>query len=215
MGRGKNIIERTVRGVYRGMQGNYWSFRLLVWLKEHGITRKINFIISHKISKEIKDATADEMQRSREYFAGQKEKIREILAMLADEKSVKVWKEVVRYRMNGHPIGSEFYSEEDQYFVKEIIQMQDGEVFVDGGSYTGDTIQQFIDTARRDKISFKQIIGFEPDAKNYNLVNKFYGKKEKILLLPKGLSDTEKTLCFSGEGANFGVCKSAENAGGG
>lgn len=215
MGRGGELVGRTVRGIYHEMQQHYLSFRLLVWLKEHGITRKVNFLISHKISHELKEDSADERQKSREYFAAQKERAEWVLSLLADEKSVNVWKEAVGYRTMGRPIGREYYSEEDQYFVKDIIRLKDGEVFVDGGSYTGDTIQQFMDTARREKVRFKQIIGFEPDRENYGLVNKFYGKKKNILLIPKGLSDMKKVLCFSGEGATFGACESAGSIGGG
>lgn len=207
--------EKIVRGIYHEMQRHYLSFRVLVWLKEHGITRKVNFIISHKISKKEKNDSVEERQKSKAYFAGQKDRTEKVLNLLADKKSKSVWKEAVRYRTSGHPIGRENYSEEDQYFVRDIIHLQDGEVFVDGGSYTGDTIQQFLDTARREKIRFKRIIGFEPDRENYGLVNKFYGKKENIFLIPKGLSDTEKILCFYGAGANFGICENVKNAGGG
>ena len=97
----------------------------------------------------------------------------------------------------------EFYSEDDQYFVQDIIGVSDGEVFIDGGGYTGDTVQQFIDTAKRAGANFKRIIVFEPDETNCALIRKFFGKRNDMTIIQKGLSDEEKILSFEGEGVTF------------
>lgn len=81
--------------------------------------------------------------------------------------------------------------------------MSDGEVFIDGGGYTGDTVQQFIDTAKKEKAKFKRIVVFEPDETNCALIRKFFGKREDVTIIQKGLSDKEKTLSFEGSGVGF------------
>lgn len=107
-------------------------------------------------------------------------------------------------------MASDLYSENDQYFVKDIIKIDDGEVFIDGGGYTGDTIQQFIDTAKAEGAKFRRIVCFEPNEENYSLIRKFYGKRQDVKIIPKGLSDEEKTLWFEGEQAGFRASSGGE-----
>lgn len=117
---------------------------------------------------------------------------------------------VVCLKTEGKPLEPEWYSENDQYFVKDLIHIDDGEVFIDGGGYTGDTTQQFIDTAKRAGAKIKRIIIFEPDEKNSSLIRKFYGKRKNVTIIQKGLSDREKILSFSGEGPFFRMVDSDE-----
>lgn len=107
---------------------------------------------------------------------------------------------MIGYRTDKTPIDRKLYSEHDQYFVKDIIQIDDGEVFIDGGAYTGDTIQQYMDTARKEHKKIGKIIAFEPDPDNYQLLNKFYGKNKKIMIINKGLADRSGEFLFLGRG---------------
>lgn len=113
----------------------------------------------------------------------------------------------MRYRAYRIPLKPEWYSEDDQYFPEDIIEIGEDEVFIDGGAYTGDTIQQFVDTLKKAKRRYKRIIAFEPDKANYKLTGKFFGKKKAIILINKGLSDQEKELMFSGSGATVKVAE--------
>ena len=89
-------IRKAVRGIYREMQKNYWSFRI-------------------------------------------QERITNMMKLLSDEKSkiVFFWGGVMRYRRMQYLFFKELYFECDQYFCKDIIKLHNGEVFVDGGVYTG------------------------------------------------------------------------------
>ena len=94
----------------------------------------------------------------------------------------------------------ELFSNNDQYFVKDIISIDDGEVFVDVGGYIGDTVQVFLDMAKKAGARFKKIVVFEPDEANCRLIRKYFGKRKDVVLVEKGLSDREKTLFFAGTG---------------
>lgn len=196
------MLKKAVNGIYHGLQRHYISFRILVWLKEQGVTRKINFLINHFNDRKMSVFPTEEMDSSKELYKENKERILNMFQMLSDEKSKTVWGGVMDYRIKRRPIPRGLYSEKDQYFCRDIIRLEDGEVFVDGGAYTGDTIQQFLDTCKREKICFKRIIAFEPDKKNFRLLSKFYGKKKKIILINKGLSREKGTLCFQEKGVN-------------
>lgn len=71
-------------------------------------------------------------------------------------------------------------------------------------------MQQFLDTARKERAEYKRIVVFEPDRKNFQLIKKFYGKKDRIFLIQKGLSDAAKTLFLIGSGV---AAKLAETGG--
>lgn len=208
----KRAMKKIIFLIYHEMQKHYWSFRILVVLKECGITRKINSHMSHFSNGDVKIKRKEEMKQFQRFYEMNEERITYMLGMLCDEKSKKVWERVMRYRMYGESIPKEFYSEGDQYFCKDIIALNDGEVFLDGGAYTGDTIQQFIDTCNRRKKSYKKIIAFEPDKNNFALVSKFYGNKDNILIINKGLSKEKGELCFQEAGVSsklseHGTCR--------
>jgi FkbM family methyltransferase len=166
-----------------------------------GITRKINSLIIRSNDKIDRAEPNEKMKASEQFYKQNHERLQNVLDLLSDEKSKKVLGGVIQYRIHKTPISQELYSENDQYFVRELIHISPDEVFIDGGAYTGDTIQQFMDTARRQKVKYKRIIAFEPDGKNYKMLSNYYGKKKNVTLIKKGLSIKEDTLYFKAAGA--------------
>jgi FkbM family methyltransferase len=201
-------LEKLVKKIYSWMQQHYLTFRFLTWLKEKGITRKINGVFIRKTDKR----NSKDMKESQDFFTQNQDRVQRVLELLSDEKSKKVLNAVIKYRMYKTPIPQSLYSEYDQYFVSDIIRISQGEVFVDVGAYTGDTIQQFMDLARKQKVRYGKIIGFEPDEKNYSLVSRYYGKKKGVILIKKGISIKEDTLFFRVESATSHVVEDGNNA---
>jgi FkbM family methyltransferase len=194
-------VKKIIRKTYSWMQQRYITFRILTWLKEMGITRKINSLIIRSNDKIDRAEPNEKMKASEQFYKQNHERLQNVLDLLSDEKSKKVLGGVIQYRIHKTPISQELYSENDQYFVRELIHISPDEVFIDGGAYTGDTIQQFMDTARRQKVKYKRIIAFEPDGKNYKMLSNYYGKKKNVTLIKKGLSIKEDTLYFKAAGA--------------
>lgn len=182
------------------MQRHYFTFRILVWLKEKGITRRVNHWIKHDKDKYERLDPSSKMRECQEFFKANADRISNIMAILADEKSRETFKACLDYRMYKNPIPGHLYSEHDQYFIDEM-RLSDGEVFVDGGGYTGDTIQQLMDTAKRQSVCVKRIVVFEPDETNYKIISRFYGKRRGISIYKAGLSDKEQVLYFKSDGA--------------
>lgn len=87
------MLKRVIRSIYHEMQQHYLSFRVLRWLKECGITRRVNFLISHSDDRERMIQPTKEMQDSKMYFESQNARIQNMLSILADEKFRKVWGE--------------------------------------------------------------------------------------------------------------------------
>ncbi len=182
------------------MQQHYLTFRILVLFKEHGITRMVNHWIIHSDDSKISKKFSKQMSEARRWFKDNEVRIGQMLSLLADEKSKKIWNDVKNYRCYGTPIPPSDYSEGDQYFVKELISIENGEIFVDGGAYTGDTIQQFLNIAKREKICFGKIMAFEPDAANCALIKRFFGKRKNIKIYNCALSNQVSTLFFRENG---------------
>ena len=92
------------------------------------------------------------------------ERNRERLAMayglLADGLSRETWAAFVNAKLGGGTEGLNAVKRKDQYFPEGIIKLGDSEVFVDGGAYTGDTLQTFI---RKTEGRYAGCRAFEPE----------------------------------------------------
>lgn len=192
------MIAKIAKRIQRRMRQNYLTFCLLVRLEP--IIRRVGFWERNVKNKKNSKELSKRMLKSRKFYERNKKRITNLKSMLADEKSRMVWGGVIDYRTKGTPIKKGLYSEYDQYFVKDIIQIDENEVFVDCGAFIGDTIQAFTNRAKREIANYK-IIAFEPDEKNYRLLNKFFGTKGNVVIIKKGLSDREGILLFDQKGA--------------
>ncbi len=200
---GHVVLGRIIRIIYHWMQKHYVTFRILVWLKEIGVTRRVNHFLMHKNESKERETTTAKMIESQNFFMTENNEHRatEIMKLLADQKSKEVLKSCIEYRTRRIPISESLYSENDQYFVDEIIKLSKNEVFIDGGAYTGDTIQQLFDLAKKKKVIIKKVIAFEPDKNNYQILSRFYGKRKNVVLYNMGLSEKKGTLFFKSDGA--------------
>jgi FkbM family methyltransferase len=200
------IAVKVIRKIYRWMQRHYLTFRFLVWLKEFGITRRVNHLVS-KMDKRIKDNQLKKRIKSQAYFCNpdNSERLIKVENLLADKKSRETLLACIEYRVNGTAIPNHLFSEYDQYFVKGIIELLDEEVFIDAGAYTGDTLQQLLDTARMQKKRIKKIVAFEPDEDNYQMLSAFYGKRTHIILRKQGVADSNSNQYFISDGVTARV----------
>lgn len=96
-------------------------------------------------------------------------KAAELTAILADKKSADVVRSIVYKRKNNISDYSDI-NEKDQYFQRDIFKNPGGkdEVFVDGGAYDGQTVEQYIKFVDG---NFKKIYSFEMDKVNYDRIN--------------------------------------------
>lgn len=207
-------MQRIVTIVYYWMQQHYFTFRLLILLKEIGVTRRVNYIITHKDELNHRLHPTNEMIEAKKFFDDKdiKERLNKISGYLADEKSWKVINACIEYRTKKTPIPRGLFSEYDQYFVSEIVEISEGEVFIDGGAYTGDTIQQLLDMVKKRKKSIKRVIAFEPENDNYMLLQKFYGTNPLVKILKMGLSDGSKEIFFKSTGVTSKIVKDKNEA---
>ncbi len=108
----------------------------------------------------------------------------------------------------------EINTEADCYYEKDAIQLDEKEVFVDGGAFIGDTAQDFI---LKQNGKYKHIYSFEPGYENYQEAKNRLNEYDDIDLIQKGLWSSETTLTFYEDKANpagscFSEAKNLENS---
>lgn len=114
--------------------------------------------------------------------------------LLGDLKSKKVYAELVRCRILGQYPEDEVVDQEQYFSFGNFGETDVNEVFVDCGSYVGDTIEKYI--WKKDG-AFKKIIAFEPDEDNIKamdyrlnrLKHEWNIADNKICVYPYGVSD--------------------------
>ncbi len=114
---------------------------------------------------------------------------------LADDLSRKIFSENLNYKMTGNMLNLCRYTDGNSFFDPKLIPSDKKHVYVDVGTYTGDTICKFLQFCRGD---YEKIIGFEPDNGNYAAVNNFirYGKIENSYIYNIGLWSEKTTKVF-------------------
>jgi len=83
-------------------------------------------------------------------------------------------------------------------FNNDLIHLDEKEVFVDGGAYTGDSTLEFIDACARQNLTYDQIICFEPDPNIYAELQNNTSPYRNVVLRPFGLWSASSTIRFAG-----------------
>lgn len=116
--------------------------------------------------------------------------------MLEDDLSRRVFYDRINYCITSDsrylvPLKSK----DPQYFEQEIIKLSKDEIFLDGGAYIGDTVEEFLIQTNGE---FASVYSFEPEASKHEEFEWKFRKDERIQLIPKGLWNKEEVLRFDG-----------------
>lgn len=121
-------------------------------------------ISANKMMKKASDLGFETYLLDRVVLALNKDRVLETYGLLEDEKSKEVYEEIIRCRVEGRYPKIGYWTDNSYFCWEEFTMKQLGTVFVDCGSYVGDTIESYI---WKSEGSFRHIYGFEPDGDNY------------------------------------------------
>ena len=151
-------------------------------------------------------------KESKKFNDSHRDEIQKVEALLCDEKSKHTYSSMIKFResydLRIHPGFTE-----DANFVRDLVKLNNEEVFVDCGAYDGDTLNAFLEYTGN---KFKRVIAFEPDPLNYDKANQYINSlaqciRQKIVLQKKGVSDKEKEISFKADGNEGSMIQATGN----
>jgi FkbM family methyltransferase len=163
------------------------------------LCRKIGIVhLLHLVKENIERRKNREQREDFVKWYGQhKGDFERLSAMLEDDLSRKTLENVIKYRMTWKSKYLKGYISEPQYFQKDIFQSVEDEVFIDGGAYVGDTIENYI---KMYSGVYRHIYAWEPDGINVRQMKKNLGKYKNISIIQAGMWKEKSELAFSQNG---------------
>lgn len=134
-----------------------------------------------------------QMIASRKYFSEHKKEVLEVMGILADEESKKVYSNIIKYRQTARCRDLPKNSYREQYFGNKYFEYNEDEVYVDCGAFDGDSVRKFKKLMKKKGILNYKCICFEPDINNYHMLKKNH---PDVLCYRAGVWDDNGKLFF-------------------
>ncbi|MEI6100340.1 MAG: FkbM family methyltransferase [Eubacteriales bacterium] len=131
----------------------------------------------------------------------------EAFELLTDIQSQKTFMGLLQYRASGkiEYLKNCEASAEEAY--ESILKLSDTETYLDGGAYTGDTVQEFLRHVR----GHNRILAVEPDARNFAKLIKNTQDLENIACLKIGLHSRKGEMHFASRAGRHASLDEASN----
>lgn len=107
-----------------------------------------------------------------EYFRENRDKFEEVYDLLADDTSRKTYENIINFKISGNPKYLDLCTSPREEVYGSIVDLKDGEVFVDLGAYKGDTATEFVRACEEKGVKYGMIHAVEPNRKNYEKLKK-------------------------------------------
>jgi len=138
---------------------------------------------------------------SRDYYFPLISVLEEMYALLADEKSLHLFRAIMDFRLTSNAEELPTPDWENPYHPIDLPKWKTPLRFVDCGAFDGDTIKDFI----KSNIPLQGVVAFEPDLINYAKLSRFVNSHKadlpEVNLYPCGVHSSTKQLMFeSGQG---------------
>lgn len=133
---------------------------------------------------------------TRKLLQQQEKKIRTVYEHLADEQSREVFAGALNYKLSGKISYLEKITTGRRDDLQTLLKFGAAEIYVDGGAYNGDTVQEFRDlTGGR----YAKIYACEPDTRNFKKLQLAVQEQNwhDVKCVNKGLWSCSSTLAFS------------------
>lgn len=151
--------------------------------------------VNRAIGKQLDDAGIPYSMIDNIVFKNHADKLINVYDLLDDEESKNIYETLVTKRMTGDDSDLPVSLNEQYFGLGHFISNNPNEVFLDCGSYVGDSLERYI---WKNEGVFGKILAFEPDEHNvkamkyriHRLSNEWGFDDSKIIIYEKGLSDS-------------------------
>jgi len=99
------------------------------------------------------------------------------------------------------------------YFNNDVLRLEDNEVLVDGGAFSGDSTDEFVRACEKNNVRYKHIVCFEPDLSNYGKLIENTSKYRDVTCFRFGLWSHGTTLRFVSSAQTENYCARIQEAG--
>jgi FkbM family methyltransferase len=137
-----------------------------------------------------------------EHLYEDRHKLRDFSKRLNDDRSREVLDKLIEYRLTLDPLSLESIVEWELYAAEGLFSYSADEVYVDAGTFDGDTIRLFMD---RTQGKFSRIIGFEPDPASFKRLAANFAHDNRVQPINAGLYDEQKILRFDADGSRGAI----------
>lgn len=159
------------------------------WVRIRNLDEKYYDLFIRKKYRKDKLNPTEYMLQSLAFFENNKDVIERNISLLEDDLSKDVYKKAIKYRCSHDATDEPSYTKE-KYFC-DILPLSEKEVFIDGGSFVGDTVRKF---HKKTNGKYKKIVCFEPDTYNYKMLCKL--KYNDVIKYNLGLWEYSTELNF-------------------
>lgn len=147
-----------------------------------------------------------------EFYKDNYKKFSEVESLLADEESIRIYREIIAYKLSGDINCLRRCQSNTVEAFEDILHAQNFEVYADLGAYNGDTIRSLLPYAK----NLKAVHAFEPDVRNFRKLNEYYASLKhpsfELFAHNIGAWDCEDTLYFDKSGnRNAGLLQNASD----
>ncbi len=132
-----------------------------------------------------------------------KSEILKMASLWADDESKNEFERQIEWRITlDSSVLPPHHAATETYFPGDLFKISENEVFVDCGSYDGDSIKEFI---RRSDGKFRHIVAVEPDPGNRRQIETWKeglapDQSKKITVISEAASDHEGMIQFDAQG---------------
>jgi FkbM family methyltransferase len=131
-----------------------------------------------------------------------RDRLRWLEEQLADDKSRRVLDAVLGFRQTLDASLLAPIVEYDLYQPADLIRYGSDEIYVDGGSYDGDTVRLFIERVGG---RFAQVYAFEPDPCTFAALRRNFADEPRVRPINAGLSSRSGRLRFRDDGSRGAI----------
>lgn len=134
-------MKRMISQVKHYMEHNDFLRKLVPIARRLGIIHFLHWIAE---CMEGSKGPGEKEQEAKAFFASHEEEFQRLEGMLEDQLSKDTLRSIMTYRQTGEMSALKGMIRQPQYFQKDIFGPVPNEVFVDGGAYTGDTVESYL-----------------------------------------------------------------------
>lgn len=131
-----------------------------------------------------------------DYLEEHKAKLRQVYALLADERSRRTFRNMIEYKLSGKPEYLYRCETSPRETCENILKFENDECYADAGAYTGDTVREFIE----ETAGYGQIFAFEPDMRNFVKLKSTVEGLARITCWNVAVSEKEGRISFAQRG---------------